>query len=154
MRGEKESHDGGAVLLEGMIVKTGLQDATKNVRIYGTISAVSSPNHRPTGPPTPAPACLASPRLASRTPSSTLPPVSFLLPPSRRRRFPECARPPARPHAVLTFLAFLFSSFLAPRNTPPSCRLPAPRFPLHRYISCTLPYLRPRSPLPAADSPH
>lgn len=28
----------------GMIVKTGLQDATKNVRIYGTISAASSPS--------------------------------------------------------------------------------------------------------------
>lgn len=30
-----------------MIVKTGLQDATKNVRIYGTISAASSPSARP-----------------------------------------------------------------------------------------------------------
>lgn len=33
--------------LVGMIVKTGLQDATKNVRIYGTISAASSPSARP-----------------------------------------------------------------------------------------------------------
>lgn len=35
------------VPLEGMIVKTGLQDAAKNVRIYGTISAASSPSARP-----------------------------------------------------------------------------------------------------------
>lgn len=32
--------------MEGMIVKTGLQDVTKNVRIYGTISAASSPSVR------------------------------------------------------------------------------------------------------------
>lgn len=30
-----------------MIVKTGLQDAAKNVHIYGTISAASSPSARP-----------------------------------------------------------------------------------------------------------
>lgn len=35
------------IAVVGMIVKTGLQDATKNVRIYGTISAASSPSARP-----------------------------------------------------------------------------------------------------------
>lgn len=40
----------GIAPLVGMIVKTGLQDATKNVRIYGTISAASSP-FRPSLPP-------------------------------------------------------------------------------------------------------
>lgn len=45
----QESHDGEGTLvsLEGMIVKTGLQDAAKNVRIYGTISAASSSSARP-----------------------------------------------------------------------------------------------------------
>lgn len=37
---------GNAAVVVGMIVKTGLQDATKNVRIYGTISAASSPSAR------------------------------------------------------------------------------------------------------------
>lgn len=35
------------IAVVGMIVKTGLQDATKNVRIYGTISAASNPSARP-----------------------------------------------------------------------------------------------------------
>lgn len=35
------------IAVVGMIVKTGLQDATKNIRIYGTISAASSPSARP-----------------------------------------------------------------------------------------------------------
>lgn len=35
------------IAVVGMIVKTGLQDATKNVHIYGTISAASSPSVRP-----------------------------------------------------------------------------------------------------------
>lgn len=47
------------IAVVGMIVKTGLQDATKNVRIYGTISAASSPSAPSLPPPT---------RLANRSP--------------------------------------------------------------------------------------
>lgn len=120
MRGEKESHDGGAVLLEGMIVKTGLQDATKNVRIYGTISAVSSPNHSPAGPPTPR---YGLSRLASRTPSS--PRFLFYFLPSAGVVFQSArGHPPARPPALRSYFS-CFSLLLFPSR---------PETPLHPAV--------------------
>lgn len=68
----------------GMIVKTGLQDATKNVRIYGTISAASSPStaDAPRESLSRAPFPLPSFAISSPPPgSSSLPPFPY------RRRF-------------------------------------------------------------------
>jgi hypothetical protein len=54
-----------------MTVKTGLQDATKNVRIYGTISAASSPSSALTPPH-----CLPT-RLANRSPVPLFPLLTY-----------------------------------------------------------------------------
>ena len=81
--------------MEGMIVKTGLQDATKNVRIYGTISAASDPQPPAwiTQPPLPfsrPPSCLALSGLLAKSSLSLSPPPRFFFT-SSCRRFPECA---------------------------------------------------------------
>lgn len=127
----------GQRVVEGMIVKTGLQDATKNVRIYGTISAAASnlllllllpppppcPNLRPGSSTSSVPSLVSPPR-------EILFPLSFLLPPAAR--FPECARP---------FLLFLlFSSPLPSSRSNPTTRLPAPRFPFPHVFLCRLLY--------------
>lgn len=107
--------------LEGMIVKTGLQDVTKNVRIYGTISAASSPSARPLhahlanrspvplfhSPPHPRLDLLyESPyrrRIAKR--------ASFLLPLLARR----CAPP-----SLLLFLSSRSHPLRPPSSSPPT----------------------------------
>lgn len=99
-----------------MIVKTGLQDAAKNVRIYGTISAASSPSARP---------------LHRRRASRITLPCPFFAPPS-----PIAFSPPPRssslcpPIAAVSWSARRFLLPLARCCAPPGVS-PPPCPPLH-----------------------
>lgn len=131
--------------MEGMIVKTGLQDATKNVRIYGTISAASNPQ-----PPAwithPLPPC-ASPCLASSR--NPLFPRFFFT--SSCRRFPECAARHGGRSYFSCFSLLLSLRGVTPPRVFPCLTSPSP-FPF-LSMSFTLPYLQSRS-LPQTTSPH
>lgn len=138
----------GQRVVEGMIVKTGLQDATKNVRIYGTISAAS----KPLSPPTsaldhPPPPCLVLSRLLAKSSSLFL--FYFLLPPvfqnARGRSYFSC----------FSLLLSLLRGVTPPRVFP---RLASPS-PMSFYVvystlpSASIPTPNNLSPLLSIDSP-
>lgn len=136
----------GQSVVEGMIVKTGLQDATKNVRIYGTISAASSPP--PSALDHPPPPCLVLSRLLAKSSSLFL--FYFLLPPvfqnARGRSYFSC----------FSLLLSLLRGVTPPRVFP---RLASPS-PMSFYVvystllpSASIPTPNNLSPLLGIDSP-
>lgn len=150
----------GQRVVEGMIVKTGLQDATKNVRIYGTISAAASnlllllllPPSPPLPAPTsaldhPPPPCLVLSRLLAKSSSLFL--FYFLLPPvfqnARGRSYFSC----------FSLLLSLLRGVTPPRVFP---RLASPS-PMSFYVvystlpSASIPTPNNLSPLLSIDSP-
>lgn len=111
-----------------MIVKTGLQDATKNVRIYGTISAASSPSAGFLGPLYP-----RAPRIALPCPFPPLSPrnrpdlllclSTAVVSQSARRSYFLSSLPFSSASVVvvlhLHLLLFLLCRPLRPPSSPP-----------------------------------